>query len=173
MQFYNKFIWNLSTLTEPLTHLTRKDTPWRWGAEEQSTFQELKDILSTDTVLAHFNPTQQISISCDTSNVGIDAVLFHQNYDGSECLIGNVSKTLTDIPHCYSQIQKEGLAVIFVSPVSLQLKFLFGYRSPAIDCTLWSYKGNARTSSKLTCLMGTYTESVRLHHRVLEDSRPW
>ena len=39
VQFYNKFIQNLSTLTELLTSLTRKDTSWRWGAEEQATFQ--------------------------------------------------------------------------------------------------------------------------------------
>ena len=63
LQFYSKLIQNPSTLTEPLTRLTRKDTPWRWGAEEQATFQKLNDLIITDRVLAHFDPAQQIGIS--------------------------------------------------------------------------------------------------------------
>ena len=113
VQFYSKFIPNLSSRTEPLTRLTRKDTPWKWGAKEQAVFQELKDLLCTDTVLAHFDPAKQIGISCDASNVGIGAVLFHRYDDGSERPIANVSKTLTDTQRRYSQIQKEALAVIY------------------------------------------------------------
>lgn len=113
VQFYAKFIPNLSSRTEPLTRLTRKDTPWRWGTKEQTTFQELKDLLCTDTVLAHFDPAKQIGISCDASNIGIGAVLFHRYDDGSERPIANVSKTLTDTQRRYSQIQKEALAVIY------------------------------------------------------------
>ena len=84
VQFYAKFIPNLSSRTEPLTQLTRKDTAWRWGPEEQTAFQELKDLLCTHTALAHFDPTKQVGISCDASNVGIGAVLFHRYDDGSE-----------------------------------------------------------------------------------------
>ena len=112
VQFYSKFIPNLSSHTEPLTRLTRKDTLWRWGAKEQTEFQELK-LLCTDTVLAHFDPAKQIGISCDASNVGIGAVLFHRYDDGSECPIANVLKTLTDTQRHYSQIQTEALAVIY------------------------------------------------------------
>ena len=31
--------------------LCRKDTPWRWGTEEQDVIQRLKDALCTDEVL--------------------------------------------------------------------------------------------------------------------------
>ena len=90
VQFYSKFIQNLSIVTEPLTRLTTNDKQWSWGAKEEATFQELKDLLCTDTVLAHFDPAQQISISCDASNVGIGAVLFHCDDDGSERPIANL-----------------------------------------------------------------------------------
>ena len=113
VQFYGKFVPNLSTLTEPLSRLTRKDTPWKWDTDEQTAFQRLKDVLGTDTVLAHFNPTQQIGISCDASDVGVGVVLFHCYDDGSERPIANTSKTLTQMQHRYSQIQKEALAVIY------------------------------------------------------------
>ena len=113
VQFYGKFIPNLSTQTEPLTRLTRKDTPWKWGAEQQAAFQRLKDVLCTDVVLAHFDPKQRIGISCDASEVGIGVVLFHRYTDGTERPIANASKTLTDTQRRYSQVQKEALAVIY------------------------------------------------------------
>ena len=76
VQFYSKFMLSLSTLTELLTSLTRKDMPWSWGAEEQAAFQRLKDLLCTNTLLARFNSALQISISCDAYSIGIGVVLF-------------------------------------------------------------------------------------------------
>ena len=113
VQFYGKFIPDLATISEPLTRLTRKGQPWTWSSAEQNAFQRLKDALCTDAVLAHFDPKLDIGISCDASNVGIGAVLFHRYPDGSERPIDNASKTLTDTQRRYSQIQKEALAVIF------------------------------------------------------------
>ena len=52
VQFYSKFLPNLATLTEPLHHLTKNDTPWIWGAEEKAAFQKLKDLLCADSVLS-------------------------------------------------------------------------------------------------------------------------
>lgn len=63
LQYYGKFIPQLSTLIEPFTRLTKKNTAWRWGYEEQAAIQRLKDFLCTDTVLVHFDSTQQIGNS--------------------------------------------------------------------------------------------------------------
>ena len=93
VQFYGKFLPNLATITEPLHRLTKKDIPWSWGAEEQEAFQKLKDLLCTDTILVHFNPTLPIGISCDASEVGLGAVLFHRYSDGSERPIARLSLT--------------------------------------------------------------------------------
>ena len=73
----------------------------------------MKDWLCTDTVLAHFDPSLDIRISCDASDYGIGAVLFHRFPDGSERPIANVSKTLSPAQRRYSQIHKEALAIIF------------------------------------------------------------
>ena len=109
VQFCSKFIQNLSTLTELLTHLIREDMPWWWGAEEWVALQQPKDLLCKDTVPASFDRTLQIGISCDASDVGIGVALFHCYMNGSECPI----KTLTDTQCWYSQIEKEALAVIY------------------------------------------------------------
>ena len=113
VQFYGKFIANLSTLAEPLFRLTKKATSWKWEQEEQAAFKHLKSVLASDQVLVHFDPNQTLGLSCDASNVGIGAVLFHRYPDGSERPIANVSKTLTAAERNYSQIHKEALAIIF------------------------------------------------------------
>ena len=47
--FYHRFIQDLA---HPLFNLTRKDTEWRWGAEEQSAFDSLKKQITTALILA-------------------------------------------------------------------------------------------------------------------------
>ena len=113
VQFYGKFLPNLSSMSEPLHRLTRKNATWKWGKEEEDAFKKLKESLQEDSVLAHFDPSLQIGLSCDASNVGIGAVLFHRYSDGSERPIANASKTLTSTERNYSQIQKEALSIIF------------------------------------------------------------
>eukprot|EP00731_Ephydatia_muelleri_P009196 Em0004g1534a len=124
IQFYNKFLPNMATVTDPLYRLTKKNVQWQWGAEQQAAFQSLKDLLCTDTVLAHFDPSLPIGISCDASECGLGAVLFHRYPDGGERPISNVSKTLTDTQRKYSQIQKEALAIVFA--LSKFHQFLYG-----------------------------------------------
>ena len=113
VQFYGKFIPDLATLAEPLYRLTKKATPWKWEDEEKAAFEQLKNVLSSDQVLVHFDPDKPLGLACDASSVGIGAVLFHRYPDGSERPIANVSKTLTEAERNYSQIHKEALAIIF------------------------------------------------------------
>ena len=65
-----------------------------------------------------------MGISCDSSEVGIGAFLFHHYPDESERPIANVSKTLTDRQRRCSQIHKEALAVVF--PLKKFHQFLCG-----------------------------------------------
>jgi transposase InsO family protein len=124
VQFYGKFIKNMASLTEPLTRLTRKGESWRWDAEQKAAFRQLKEALSDDSVLMQFDPTKDVGISCDASEVGIGAVLFHRMDDGSERPIANRSKTLTKTQRGYSQIQKEALAIMFA--LEKYHQFLYG-----------------------------------------------
>ena len=114
VQFYAKFLPpDLATITEPLYRLTKKKVQWTWSSEQETAFKKLKDLLTSENVLVHYNSKLPIGISCDASNVGIGAVLFHRYSDGSERPICNVSKILTSTQRNYSQIQKEALSIIF------------------------------------------------------------
>jgi hypothetical protein len=98
---------------EPLHLLTKKGATWNWGKREQDAFDKVKEALSSDTVLVHFNESLPLGVSCDASEVGLGAVLFHRYPDGTERPITNVSKTLTATQRNYSQIQREALAIVF------------------------------------------------------------
>jgi transposase InsO family protein len=124
VQFYGKFIPDLSTLGAPLNQLMKKGEPWRWTAKEQGAFLALKQVLSSDQLLVHFDPEKPVGLSCDASSVGIGAVLFHKYPDGSERPIANASKTLSKAEKNYSQIHKEALSIIFGLRKFYQ--FLFG-----------------------------------------------
>ena len=50
-----RFIPDLSTETEKLRKLLRKDTPWEWGKEQSEAFRRLKELVSSDMVVAHFD----------------------------------------------------------------------------------------------------------------------
>ena len=113
VQFYGKFIKNLAMVTEPLYKLTRKGVPWKWTSEQETSFKNLKKLLTNDDILVHFNPSIPLGVSCDASATGIGAVLFHRYSNGNEKPIQNVSKTLSGSQRAYSQIQKEALSIMF------------------------------------------------------------
>jgi len=85
VQFYTKFLPpTFASVVEPLYRLTRKGHRWVWGSEEEAAFRQLKELLSTADVLAHFDPSLPLGVACDASTVGIGATLFHRYSDGSE-----------------------------------------------------------------------------------------
>lgn len=60
---------------------------WAWGEKEQRAFEKAKSMLCSETLLAHFDSTKEIMLSCNASCYGISAVLAHVNSDGSEAPI--------------------------------------------------------------------------------------
>ena len=92
LQFYSKFLQNLSTVVEPLSLLTRKNIPWKWEAEEGAAFKRVNDLLCTDTVLTHFDQSLPVGVSCYASNVGIGAV--RDTHSNTEKLQPNTERSL-------------------------------------------------------------------------------
>ena len=68
----------------------------------------------TDNIVhAHSDLRCSIGISCDASDAGVGAVLFHRYKDTIERPIANASKRQTNTQKRYPQIQKEALFLIF------------------------------------------------------------
>lgn len=112
LNYYGKFVPNLATVLEPLNLLLRKDTTWKWTNKQESAFQEVKDLLQTAPVLAHYDPSSPLVLACDASPYGVGAVL-STVIDGQEHPVGFVSRSLTKAEKGYSQLDKEALAIVF------------------------------------------------------------
>ena len=109
----------------PLYMLLQKETKWSWGAEQQKSFNEVKKLLTSDCLLVHYDPNKEFLLACDASPYGVGVVLSHRDEDGQEHLIAFTSRTLGRAEKNYSQLEKEGLAIIF--GVKKFHQFLFGH----------------------------------------------
>ena len=113
VQYYGKFIPNLSSLLHPLHALLLKNARWRWSQECSCAFQQAKEMLMSATVLAHYDPQLPLRLAGDASTYGVGAVISHVYPDGSERPIAYASRTLSTSEQKYAQLEKEALSLVF------------------------------------------------------------
>ena len=124
LNYYHKFLRDLSTELAPLYELLKKGARWQWKDKQQKAFNESKRLLKTSQVLTHYSPELPLVLECDASPVGVGAVLSHRMPDKTERPIAYSSRTLTQAEKGYAQIDREGLAILF--GVSRFHKYLYG-----------------------------------------------
>lgn len=124
LNYYNRFLPNLSTLLAPMHQLLRKDEKWVWKTEQDEAFHKSKELLQSADVLVHYSADKELILACDASPYGVGAVLSHRMPDGAERPLGFMSRTLSSAEKRYSQLDKEGLAVIF--GIQRFHKYLYG-----------------------------------------------
>ena len=124
INYYGRFLPNLSSKLAPLYKLLQKDAKWTWGRKQNEAFRAAKSALQDDSLLVHYDESKPLVLACDASQYGLGAVLSHVMDDGKERPVAYASRTLTPAEKNYSQIEKEGLAIIF--GVKKFHNFLFG-----------------------------------------------
>ncbi|UYV65477.1 K02A2.6-like [Cordylochernes scorpioides] len=86
-------------------------------------FNSCKNALDETTCLSHYSLNLPLILSCDASQVGIGATLSHLK-DGEERPVCFISRTLNVHERKYSQVEREGLAIVFA--VNKLKNYLFG-----------------------------------------------
>lgn len=113
INYYRNFVPNASTVLSPLYELLKKGSKWFWTDKHQQAFIEIKNLMTSDQVLAHFDPNAKIILTVDASPSGLGAILSQVGDEGTERPISFVSRTLNAAETRYSQIQKEATAIIY------------------------------------------------------------
>ncbi|XP_052726210.1 uncharacterized protein LOC128194683 [Vigna angularis] len=76
--YYRRFIESLSWIVAPLTQLTRKDQPFIWTDRCETSFQELKNRLTSAPVLVVPDTSKPFEVFCDASHQGLGCVLMQE-----------------------------------------------------------------------------------------------
>ncbi|XP_058448351.1 uncharacterized protein K02A2.6-like [Malaya genurostris] len=113
VNYYAKYIPEMRNLRFPMDELLRTGSKWIWSEACQRSFDRFRKILQSPLALTHYNPKLDIVVSADASQQGIGARIAHKFPDGTIKAISDASRSLTPAETNYSQIEKEGLALIF------------------------------------------------------------
>ena len=109
-----KCIRNFSDLTQPLRDLTKKNASFVWTAQHEAVFNNVKEALTSDTVMAYFDNQKQTELVTDASPWGLSAIL-SQKTPGKDDrrIVDYVSRSLSDVEKRYSQTEREALAIVW------------------------------------------------------------
>ncbi|KAL7463111.1 hypothetical protein ACHAXS_003493 [Conticribra weissflogii] len=77
-QKYQKTL-RISDLIKPLTQLTCKGVPFRWGPEQQSAFEKTKAAVLEAVMLTYPDATKPFVLYTDASNYAIGAILMQED----------------------------------------------------------------------------------------------
>jgi len=116
------FCANFSTITAPLTKLTGKTVPFKWGQEQKDAQEKLITLITNAPVLVKPDPNQQFELETDASQIGTGAILYQhdppiKNADGTEKLgprrpVGFHSQKFTTTEQNYPIYNREFLGVM-------------------------------------------------------------
>ena len=107
VNYYGKFIQNMSTLVHPLNNLLQHSTSWNWSQECENAFQQLKRKLACARVLVHYNPSLPLRLACNASAYGHFTCIPQW-----QRRIAYASRTLTSSEKNYVQIEIEKRSLV-------------------------------------------------------------
>ncbi len=82
--YYRQLVPNYADISRPLLHLTTKNVPFEWNTECQQAFDKLKNVLTSDVVLAYPQTDKPYKLYTDASNYAVGAILVQEDDKGIE-----------------------------------------------------------------------------------------
>ena len=84
INYLSKFIPYLSTLRSTLQGLVKKDSDYIWTPTHDRAFQDIKDAICNEALLAYFDKSKPVFIEVDASGHGLGAALLQGNIEKFE-----------------------------------------------------------------------------------------
>ena len=112
IQYLSKNIENLSTHTDILRKLLKKQNEWKLTDEHTEAFNKIKECNTNIPCLAHYNAQNKNTITTDAGTKGLGATLWQKQKDGNLKPIGFASRFLLG-PEKYAIKELELLAVVW------------------------------------------------------------
>ncbi|UYV66478.1 K02A2.6-like [Cordylochernes scorpioides] len=106
-----RFVENLSEIVAPLNQLLVKGQDFVWDCSQERAFRKLKELLTTQPILAAYDVRKPTMVSSDASSYGLGAVLKQEGKNGIWRPVAYSSRTMTPTEKRYAQIEKEALAI--------------------------------------------------------------
>ena len=110
--FYRKFIPDYATRARVLYTLTKKNVEWTWNEDHQKAFDDLKEALTSETLLVYPNFSQEFVVTTDASNVGIGGILSQKDKEGNLRPVAYTAKLLNSAQRNYSTLDRELAAIV-------------------------------------------------------------
>lgn len=101
--YLSKFLPQLSTICEPFI-------AWQTAILFLIGYPRIKELIIQAPVLHYFDINKEVTIECDSSDVGLGDVLTQDGYP-----VAYTSWALTQTERNYGQIEKECLAIVFAA----------------------------------------------------------
>ena len=124
INYYARFIKNLSLILEPLNALLQKNNRFIWPKQCNEAFERAKCEFARDNCMVHFDPKGTLVLACDASLYGGAAVLSHRYKNNTEKPIIFISHSLNKKQRKYTQIDKEAFAIVFA--IKRLYQYLYG-----------------------------------------------
>jgi hypothetical protein len=110
--FYHNYLPNVSSLLHPLYQLLKKTRKWHWDKSCEDAYAKAKELIAKNVCLTHFEPGLPIILATYAGPRGIGAVLSHCTNSGEKAICFG-SRSLTGAEQNYSQLDREGLAIVW------------------------------------------------------------
>lgn len=111
INFYGKYVLNISTVLEPLHNLLRKEQKFIWSEQCQKALNDMKILLCSQPILTIFDTSLPICIYTDASLQGVGAVLKQKQSNGEQKSVAYFSKKLNEVQKRKKAIYIECLAI--------------------------------------------------------------
>ena len=110
--FWRQYIPKYADIVAPLTPLTGKHVPWRWGDEQRAALARLKAALLAASVLMHPDHDRQFHVVTDASDFAVGASLEQDDAGGQRHPVAFFSHAMTKEERKYPTHERELLAIV-------------------------------------------------------------